>query len=77
MKFIVILPHTQRNLNSIWVTVDRLAKVAHFIPIDQYPELCISQIMRFHEYQSRLCQIEGRNSPPVFGNTYIKDLVQI
>jgi hypothetical protein len=33
MNFIVELPRTQAGYDSIWVTVDRLTKVAHFIPI--------------------------------------------
>jgi hypothetical protein len=38
MDFIVGLPRTQPRYNSISVIVDRLTKVAHFIPIKMtYP----------------------------------------
>jgi hypothetical protein len=33
MDFIVGLLHTQAGYDSIWVIMDRLTKVGHFIPI--------------------------------------------
>jgi hypothetical protein len=54
MDFIVGLPRTQLGYNSIWVIVDRLTKVAHFIPVKttnsgpQLVELYISRILCLH-----------------------------
>jgi hypothetical protein len=48
------LPRTQRGYDSIWLIVDRLTKVAHFIPIKttytgpQLAELYISRIVCLH-----------------------------
>jgi hypothetical protein len=33
MDFIIRLPRTQKGNDSIWVIIDRLTKVAHFIPV--------------------------------------------
>jgi hypothetical protein len=54
MDFIVGLPRTQSGYDSIWVIVDQLTKVAHFIPIKttytgpQLAELCMSRIVCLH-----------------------------
>jgi hypothetical protein len=54
MDFIVGLPPTIKNHNSIWVIVDRLTKSAHFIPVradyrpTDYAELYFNQIVRLH-----------------------------
>ncbi|WVZ97722.1 hypothetical protein U9M48_043236 [Paspalum notatum var. saurae] len=50
MDFIMGLPRTQKGYNSIWVVVDRLTKIAHFIPVNttysgaKLAELYISRI---------------------------------
>ena len=54
MDFIVGLPPTHKNYDSIWVIVDRLTKSTHFIPVKtnyrphEYAELYISHIVRLH-----------------------------
>jgi hypothetical protein len=54
MDFIVGLPPTHKNFNSIWVIVDHLTKSAHFNPVrtdykpSDYAELYFSQTVRLH-----------------------------
>jgi hypothetical protein len=54
MDFIIGLPHTQAGYDSIWVIVDRLTKVAHFIPIKttysgaKLVELYMSRVVCLH-----------------------------
>jgi hypothetical protein len=51
MDFIVGLPNTSRHHDSIWVIVDRLTNVAHFLPVhttdkaQKYAELYIDRIV--------------------------------
>ena len=54
MDFVVGLPRTQKGNDAIWVIVDRLTKVAHFIPVKEtfhvprLSELYINHIVRLH-----------------------------
>jgi hypothetical protein len=54
MDFTVGLPRTRSGYDSIWVIVDRLTKVAHFIPVKttysgpQLAELYMSRIVYLH-----------------------------
>jgi hypothetical protein len=54
MEFIVGLPNTSRHHDSIWVIVDRLTKVPHFLPehttdkAQKYAELYIDRIVCLH-----------------------------
>ena len=65
MDFITGLPRTQKGNNSICVIVDRLTKVAHFIPVkatyhgDKYAELYIQHIIRLHGVPSRIVSDRG------------------
>jgi hypothetical protein len=65
MDFIVGLPRTQKCYDSIWVIVDRLTKVAHFIPIKitytgpQLAELYISRIICPHGVPKKIVSDRG------------------
>ncbi|WVZ64298.1 LOW QUALITY PROTEIN: hypothetical protein U9M48_013838 [Paspalum notatum var. saurae] len=65
MDFIVSLPRTQKDYNSIWVVVDRLTKVAHFIPVNttysgaKLAELYISRIVYQHGVPKRIISDRG------------------
>src|SRR5579859_3085609 len=54
MDFVVGLPRTQKGNDAIWVIVDRLTKVAYFIPVktthsvSRLAELYIENILQLH-----------------------------
>jgi hypothetical protein len=54
MDFIVGLPRSPKGHDSIWVIVDRLTKVAHFVPVkvdyhvEKLVDLYIEHILRLH-----------------------------
>ena len=54
MDFITGLPRSNRGHDAIWVIVDRLTKVAHFLPVstrhrsDQLADLYMSRIVSLH-----------------------------
>ena len=55
MDFIVGLPRTRAGYDSIWVVVDRLTKVAHFIPVKTtYNSVVLSEL-----YMSRIVCLHG------------------
>ncbi|WVZ52529.1 hypothetical protein U9M48_003577 [Paspalum notatum var. saurae] len=65
MDFIVGLPRTQSGFDSIWVVVDRLTKVAHFIPIKttysgaKLAELYMSRIVCLHGVPKKIVSDRG------------------
>ena len=56
MDFVVGLPLTGRKHDSVWVVVDRLSKLAHFLPVitdyslDKLAELYIKEIVQLHGF---------------------------
>jgi transposase InsO family protein len=65
MDFIVGLPRTQSGYDSIWVIVDRLTKVAHFIPVKttysgpQLAKLFMSGIVYLHGVPKKIVSDRG------------------
>jgi hypothetical protein len=49
MDFIVGLPRTTKGYDSIWVIVDRLTKIAHFLPVKtDHPVAVYARILSLH-----------------------------
>ena len=65
MDFIIGLPKTPSGHDSIWVIVDRLTKVAHFILVrteykgNKLAQLYIDNILRLHGVPSRIVSDRG------------------
>jgi hypothetical protein len=75
MDFIVGIPRTPAGYDSIWVIVDRLTKVAHFIPVRtnytgaKLAELYMIQIVCLHGCLRRSCQTEDHSLLLGFGRS--------
>jgi transposase InsO family protein len=65
MDFIVGLPRTQRGYDSIWVIVDHLTKVAHFLPFRttyssaRLAELYMERIVSLHGVPKKIVTDQG------------------
>jgi hypothetical protein len=65
MDFIVGLPCTQAGYDLIWVIVDRVTKVAHFIPVKttyfgaRLVELYMSRIVCLHGVPKKIVLDRG------------------
>jgi hypothetical protein len=65
MDFIVGLPRTRNGYDSIWVIVDRLTKVAHFLPVKttytgpQLAELYMERIVCLHGVPKKIVSDRG------------------
>jgi hypothetical protein len=65
MDFVVDFPKTLKGHDSIWVIVDRLTKVAHFLPVrttdggEKFPKLYIENIVKLHGIPSRIVSVRG------------------
>jgi hypothetical protein len=72
MDFIMGLSRTQSGYDSIWVIVDRLTKVAHFIPVKtiysgpQLAELYMSRIVCLHGVPKKIVSDRGTQFSSMF-----------
>ncbi|WVZ89679.1 hypothetical protein U9M48_036052 [Paspalum notatum var. saurae] len=72
MDFIVGLSRTQSGFDSIWVVVDRLTKVGHFIPVKttytgaKLAELYISRVVCLHGVPKKIVSDRGTQSTSHF-----------
>jgi hypothetical protein len=71
MDFIVGLPRTRDGYDSIWVIVDRLTKVAHFIPVKMtYTGVKLAEL-----YNSRIVCLHG--VPKKIDSVYFTVLAEV
>jgi hypothetical protein len=62
MDFIIGLPHTSAGYDSIWVIVDILTKVAHFIPVrTTYTRAKLAEL-----YRARIVCLHGVSKKIMF-----------
>jgi hypothetical protein len=72
MDFIVGLPRTQAGYDLIWVIVDRLTKVANFIPVKttysdaKLAELYMSRIVFLYGVPKKIVSERGSRFTPMF-----------
>jgi transposase InsO family protein len=74
MDFIVGLPKTSREFDSIWVIVDRLTKSAHFLPVQTiYPAIQYAKI-----YFERIISLNGVPKTIVFdrGTQFVNNFLR-
>jgi hypothetical protein len=82
MDFIMGLPKTQSGYDSIWVIVDYLSKVAHFILVkttykgSRLVELYIARIVCLPGVPKKIVSIEEHSSHQSFGRSYMNQWIR-
>jgi hypothetical protein len=67
MDFIVGFPRTTKGYDSIWVIIDRLMKIAHFLPVKTYypvityAQMYIARILKCRIVELNLYPNSGKN----------------
>jgi transposase InsO family protein len=80
MDFITGLPRTQKGYDAIWVIVDRLTKVAHFIPVkttykgSQLAELYMARIRCLHRAPKKIVSDRGSQFTSRFWRSFHENM---
>jgi hypothetical protein len=80
MDFIVGLPKIAKGFDSIWVIIDRLTKIAHFLPVKTkylvvaYVELYIACILCLHGVPKTILSDRGPQFVSKFSSELHKSL---
>lgn len=80
MDFVISLPNTAKGCDFIWVIMDILTKLAHFIPIKiSYPlqdlvELYIEKVVSLHGIPSSIMSDQEPRFTLKFGESFLKGL---
>jgi hypothetical protein len=80
MDFITGLPCTQKGYDAIWVIVDRLTKVAHFIPVkttykgSQLAELYMARIVCLHGVPKKIVSDRGSQFTSRFWRSFHENM---
>jgi hypothetical protein len=81
MDFITGLPRTQKGYDAIWVIMDRLTKVAHFIPVkttykgSQLAELYMARIVCLHVVPKKIVLDRGSQFTSRFWKSFHDNMV--
>lgn len=80
MDFIIGLPKFKNQYDSIWVIIDRLTKLAHFLPVrtnysgKDYPKLFIAEIVHLHDAPVSIISDRGTHFSTQFWRSFQKGL---
>jgi hypothetical protein len=79
MDFITGLPHTSKGYDSIWVIVDGLIKVAHFIPVKttykgSLAELYMARIVSLHGVPKKIVSDRGSKLTTRFWKSFHENM---
>jgi hypothetical protein len=80
MDFVVGLPKTRKGNYSIWVIVDRLTKVAHYLPVrtnyggEKLAQFYVDNIVKLHCVPSRIVSDSGTQFTSRFWKSFHKTM---